>query len=908
MKTDIIPNYSVTNNYGMSSKDKLQEFLNNHKADGVWTHVSLAGGSYFIGEDDRERFYALYTETITDQEKQYLAEKSSEIGPLRIDFDFIYSREVEKHLHTRDQVTSFIGAYMSEIRQYLTIPDSVQLYVMEKRRPTLDSKKNVKKSGIHIVVPDVCTHKFVEQRARRNLLKTMDQHFGGLPLTESWEKVYDEQVVNRTVPWTLYGSRKNDVNSLPYLVSYIVEWTPNGMRIIDEVPKESVSLMKTLSLYREERDGVETPMTEEAQKIYAGLKHQSSEVRISGGRAMAPARGRPAIRGGEPGSRGSSPTGRIVIPPLDPDRRNYIRDHVMNMNPERAVAYADWQKMAQCLYNIHPDLLDVFLDFSAQAENKYDEAGCINMWNGLKFRNDGDRVQEGTLRYWSREDNRDGYIAIEASNVDRLILAACSGTEHDVAALIHAKFRDLYVCCDFGKNVWYRWAGHIWRETDRGINLQLKLSKEIAGLFLKKTNEIGKEMETRNLLTCTGDNKKECGTCEHCQLDTQRDKFNMIYTKLKTTKFKDNVMKECRELFFDEEFTKLVDSNKDLIAFNNGVMDLTTMEFRDGKPEDYLSFSTMIDYEAARKYYEYDTWNSVDTFIKQVLPDPVVRDYFLKHLATNLVGGNTAQKFHILTGSGSNGKSMIMNLTSTALGDYACTVPISLFTQKRKGSGNAAPEVIRLKGRRFVTMQEPDESIALNTGLMKEITSGEKMYARDLFKSGTEFEVQAKFHLACNDKPKINTTDGGTWRRLVVINFLSKFVPKPSAPNEFPMDESIQFAVQGKEWATPFMSYLIHILTEGKGLRKLPPPEKVLEYTSEYRNENDGIARFVSEKLLPIVEGGEIIPVDKTTLRRVFKQWCSDNDLRLAPNEMEKRVEVSYGKFHKGGWTNFRIE
>jgi len=94
----------------------------------------------------------------------------------------------------------------------------------------------------------------VEQRVRRNLLKSMDQHFGGLPLTESWEKVYDEQVVNRTVPWTLYGSRKNDVNSLPYLVSYIVEWTPNGMKILDEVPKESVSLMQTLSLYREERD------------------------------------------------------------------------------------------------------------------------------------------------------------------------------------------------------------------------------------------------------------------------------------------------------------------------------------------------------------------------------------------------------------------------------------------------------------------------------------------------------------------------------------------------------------------------------------------------------------------------------------------------------------------------------
>ena len=105
----------------------------------------------------------------------------------------------------------------------------------------------------------------------------------------------------------------------------------------------------------------------------------------------------------------------------------------------------------------------------------------------------------------------------------------------------------------------------------------------------------------------------------------------------------------------------------------------------------------------------------------------------------------------------------------------AAVVPIALFTQKRAGSGSAAPEVIRLKGRRFVTMQEPDEKVALNTGLMKLVSSGEKMYARDLFKSGCEFEVQAKFHLACNDKPEINSTDGGTWRRLMVINFVSKF-------------------------------------------------------------------------------------------------------------------------------------
>jgi P4 family phage/plasmid primase-like protien len=585
----------------------------------------------------------------------------------------------------------------------------------------------------------------------------------------------------------------------------------------------------------------------------------------------------------------------------------------MNLNPERADSYERWVQVALCLHNIHPDLLDVFLDFSSQDEKKYNEADCIQKWNSLTFRNDGDRMGEGTLRYWSREDDRDGYDEIESRNIERLVVASRACTEHDVAAVIFGKFRDAYKCSDFRNNIWYRWTGHIWRETDSGVDLLMKLSKQVAKVFFDKEFALMQEMSQRGLTECTGEGegRKDCGVCEYCKLDHEKSDYHHVFIQLKKTAFKANIMKECRELFFDEEFTKKIDANKDLIAFNNGILDMTTADFafRDGKPEDYISFSTGIDFDPKRNYYDYPAWPEVEMFIKKVLPDKEVREYFMKHLATNLSGGNLAQKFHIMTGSGSNGKSMIMNLLSKSLGDYSCTVPISLVTQKRKSSGSAAPEVARLKGRRFVTMQEPDETIALNTGLMKELTSGEKVFARDLFKSGSEFEIQAKFHLACNDKPKINTTDGGTWRRLVVINFTSKFVTNPTGPNEFPLDESIQFKVNSVEWATPFLAYMVHILKEGKGLRKLNTPVKVMEYTSEYRNENDGISKFITEKIIPWQEGEEIVQVDKTTLRRVFKQWRDENEQRaLVPADLEKRIELYYGKSPKGGWTNFKIE
>jgi P4 family phage/plasmid primase-like protien len=867
----------------------------------------MNGGNYFIGEDDLDQFYELYSESILDGEKQFITEKSTPIGPCRIDFDFLYEKDVTKHLHTTDQVKAFSRAYLLAIGEFVTIPDNVNVYIMEKRKPTYSIKKKLMKSGIHILIPEIKTHKCVEQRVRRMLLNRMDEFFPNLPLLEGWDKVYDEAVVNRSSPWTLYGSRKPDnidPNALPYNISYILKWDGNDFATIEApyIPRVSKDLLKSISIRR--HDDEATDMTDEGRKLYESIQSGTADPT-----RRSATRGRPLHRSEKPGSRQSSPNARMTQP-LDPEKREYLRKHAMNLSIKRTDNYEDWVQVGICLHNIHADLIDVFLDFSAQNNTKYNEADCIQKWNSLTYRNDGDKLGEGTLRYWSREDNFEGYTEIEASNIDRLIKAACSLTEFDVASVIHAKFRDNYKCSDFKNNIWYRWSGHIWRETDSGVDLLLRLSKEIAGIFFKKMAEVSNELVSRGLVLClTPEDKKDCGKCEYCILNMERIGFEKVYKKLKTTGFKANVMRECRELFFDDTFNSKVDANKDLIAFNNGVMDLTNMNFRDGKPDDYISFSTGIDYDADKEYYEYAEWPRVEKFLQQVLPDPDVREYFMKHLATNLIGGNQAQKFHILTGSGSNGKSMITNLMSKVLGDYACTVPISLLTQKRKGSGNAAPEVARLKGRRFVTMQEPDEAIALNTGLMKELTSGEKMYARDLFKSGSEFEVLAKFHLACNEKPKINTVDGGTWRRLVVINFISKFVQNPSGPNEFPLDESIQFAVNSLQWAMPFASYLIHILKTSVGLRKLTAPGKVMEYTSDYRNENDAIAKFISERVREVEEGEDIAQLDKTRLRRAFKQWKDDNDQRmLVAIDMEKRMETMFGKYPRGGWTNIKLD
>jgi P4 family phage/plasmid primase-like protien len=376
-------------------------------------------------------------------------------------------------------------------------------------------------------------------------------------------------------------------------------------------------------------------------------------------------------------------------------------------------------------------------------------------------------------------------------------------------------------------------------------------------------------------------------------------------------------MKECKLLFFDKEFALKLDENKHLIGFKNGIYDTLAREFRPGTPDDCVSMCTNLEYNIATEYHKFSCWPEIRKFLESILPNPNVRTYYMKHLSRSLSGTYT-QDFHILTGEGSNGKSMLMNLMMTCFGEYAYKVNIALFTQKRGKAGAAAPELVRMKGKRFVMMSEPDQDDTISEGFLKEVTGSEKIPCRDLYggsKQILEMEIQAKFHMACNVKPRVTDTSNGTWRRLKVIDFPNKFVHQPRLPNELPIDESIMQKVQSTEWAECFMAYLIHLYAEGLGHTKLTPPKEVEAYTSEYQEESDVIARFVRE-YVHAPEAGAGDPdapfpdaVSWNTIATTFQTWKRENELmsRGSATDLRKRIEGQFGKMPRGGWLSFRF-
>ena len=119
-------------------------------------------------------------------------------------------------------------------------------------------------------------------------------------------------------------------------------------------------------------------------------------------------------------------------------------------------------------------------------------------------------------------------------------------------------------------------------------------------------------------------------------------------------------MEECQELFYIEDFEAELDLKIKLIGFENGVYDLENGIFRDGISEDYIKYSTKINY-----YTDFDNFHpqvqEVAAFLHQILPKDE-REYAIRLLSSFLDGEIKGQKFHMWSGSGGNGKSKLIEL------------------------------------------------------------------------------------------------------------------------------------------------------------------------------------------------------------------------------------------------------
>ena len=76
-------------------------------------------------------------------------------------------------------------------------------------------------------------------------------------------------------------------------------------------------------------------------------------------------------------------------------------------------------------------------------------------------------------------------------------------------------------------------------------------------------------------------------------------------------------------------------------------------------------------------------------------------------------------------------------------------------------------------------MQEPSKGDKINEGIMKELTGGDPIQCRALFKDSVTFIPQFKLVVCTNTLPDFKSNDDGTWRRIRKVDLMSKFTANP---------------------------------------------------------------------------------------------------------------------------------
>ena len=175
------------------------------------------------------------------------------------------------------------------------------------------------------------------------------------------------------------------------------------------------------------------------------------------------------------------------------------------------------------------------------------------------------------------------------------------------------------------------------------------------------------------------------------------------------------------------------------------------------------------------------------------------------------------------------------------LGDYYQGIQVETFLSKTFQSSSEPYELARVKGARMVVSDEVPEGRKLNESLVKNLTGGDQIHARNPYEKPFSFDPTHTLWMFGNHKPVITGTDHGIWRRIKLVPFDVTISEKQKRPQKEMMEE-----FRGE------ISGILNWALEGwSDYRQngLQVPAAVKNATSEYKSESDTLTAFISEKM-----------------------------------------------------------
>ena len=364
--------------------------------------------------------------------------------------------------------------------------------------------------------------------------------------------------------------------------------------------------------------------------------------------------------------------------------------------------------------------------------------------------------------------------------------------------------------------------------------------------------------------------------------------------------------------------------NHEILMCENGVVELATGRLRSPRPEDYITRNTQVMF----KHDADPTWWS-DVVLDIFDGNPRLAEFLQVWFGYCATGYVREQCLVLLDGAGSNGKNLVYDAVSSCLGGYASVLPNSFLdiTERNVGGldNNMLYAMAQLHGIRFAYVSELAKGAKLHEAWVKSQTGDDRMRARFAHKDYFEFDVTHKVTIGSNDKPIINGTDEGIWRRIRLVPMRRTFTVRQEAIDaglaDKMADKSLLTRAKSKEGREQVLAWVVAGAKKylAHGLDRYTPPEVIVE-TLSYRRDQDLLGQFlqeVSEHIPPgevqrvqSLEGGgvqsrafaalsidERLRVEKQELWRIYTIWTEEHGHKPMSATMFARRIVGSQRF-----------
>jgi len=513
------------------------------------------------------------------------------------------------------------------------------------------------------------------------------------------------------------------------------------------------------------------------------------------------------------------------------------------LSKTRWESYASWRDIATALKNSYGEDFRSSWDRLSRLCPNYEPEAAEKLWATVcQDRYDGPRLTKRTLERWAREDDPHGYAMYRASCIPAVVMDNWEKGDYGLGQIVSELLKPTVKKTGAGRNDFYLFDEDTcrWGTADEG---------RVKSVACRALDDALRDVE----IWCAA-RASQCSVAEDREkvdLDAKKKTAASMIKYVRSQRGISNVMGFAGPLLSDDTFEQRLDSRPYLIGLKGGyVVDLRSGEKRASVAEDMIHVELDVEYDES---IATPSW--FPELIRTTMGgDEAMVRYLQMLLGYGITGEVSEEVFPIWTGSGRNGKGLIMQALQQLLGAFYRELNCAIISDSRVCS-NIDAERAKLLGARLAVFNELKAGERLKTNEVQLLTGGDGIPAKALYKDPITIQPRHLCVLTTNYMPELNEVIMAMIERLLCIEFPVTFRDLMPGESETAtlrqVDKTLKERLKSPEGQAALFAWLVEGAVRwyavGRGSLKRAAPDKVKATTKEYLEEQDRVQAFLVE-------------------------------------------------------------